>query len=415
MRILTVSNLYPPIVEGGYEARCAVTVESLRREHEVLVLTSANGRDRCPADATVLRELPVLPRGMRSILRAPRASATAMQVMRTAMEDFGPDLIMIWNGTGIPQAALRVAELSGIPLAYVVGEQWLGRIYKSDPFVRCLLPGEHGLHALWGRVARGLNHLPSLQVDAVTPAQAAICWSSDATRRTCGVPDTLIPTFEATIYPGVSEPERWTGLERRPAEQPTIAFVGRVEWEKGPDVAYRALAEARRLRTPCTHGSCWPGLASPRCERSWTLSPPSWGSRSRWNCSASSTRRAWGGSGAIPDALVVPSTWEEPFGLVLLEAALARVPVVASRSGGMPEALREPQEALFFPIEDSVACAEALAETLHHSSSTEARIGAAYRRAEDLSFDRYTAEMGQFVADAHASFSPMSRAIGSPV
>ena len=178
MRILTVSNLYPPIVEGGYEARCAVTVESLRREHEVLVLTSARGRDRCPADATVLRELPVLPRGMRSILRAPRASATAMQVMRTAMEDFGPDLVMIWNGTGIPQAALRVAELSGIPLAYVVGEQWLGRIYKSDPFVRCLLPGEHGLHALWGRVARGLNHLPSLQVDTLTPAQAAICWNS---------------------------------------------------------------------------------------------------------------------------------------------------------------------------------------------------------------------------------------------
>ena len=81
----------------------------------------------------------------------------------------------------------------------------------------------------------------------------------------------------------------------------------------------------------------------------------------------------------------------------------------------MPEALREPQEALFFPIDDSVACAAALAETLHHSSSTEARIRAAYRRAEDLSFDRYTAEMGQFVADAHASFSPMSRAIGSPV
>ena len=142
MRILTVSNLYPPIVEGGYEARCAATVDGLRREHEVRVLTSTRGRDGCPPDASVLRELPYLPQGMRSILRAPRASAVGMRVMRTAMEDFGPDLVMIWNGIGIPQAALRVAELSGVPLAYVVGEQWLGRMYKSDPFVRCLLPGE---------------------------------------------------------------------------------------------------------------------------------------------------------------------------------------------------------------------------------------------------------------------------------
>ena len=368
MRILTVSNLYPPIVEGGYEARCAVTVESLRREHEVLVLTSARGRDRCPADATVLRELPVLPRGMRSILRAPRASATAMQVMRTAMEDFGPDLVMIWNGTGIPQAALRVAELSGIPLAYVVGEQWLGRIYKSDPFVRCLLPGEHGLHALWGRVARGLNRLPSLQVDAVTPAQAAICWNSDATRRTCGVPDTLIPTFEATIYPGVSEPERWTGLERRPAEQPTIAFVGRVEWEKGPDVAYRALAGLRASHAVHARlllaGACEPAMRAELDALATEL-----GISEQVELLGKLDKAGVGRLLERSHALVVPSTWEEPFGLVLLEAALARVPVVASRSGGMPEALREPQEALFFPIEDSVACAEALAETLHHSSS----------------------------------------------
>ena len=150
MRILTVSNLYPPIVEGGYEARCAATVDGLRQEHEMRVLTSTRGRDSCPPDASVMRELPYLPQGMRSILRAPRATAEGMRVMRTAMEDFRPDLIMIWNGIGIPQAALRVAELSGVPVAYVVGEQWLGRMYKSDPFVRCLLPGERGLHAVWG-------------------------------------------------------------------------------------------------------------------------------------------------------------------------------------------------------------------------------------------------------------------------
>jgi glycosyltransferase involved in cell wall biosynthesis len=337
-----------------------------------------------------------------------------MRVMRTELEEFRPDLVLVWNGMGIPQAALRVVELSGLPLAYVVGEQWLGRMYKSDPFVRFLLPGEHGLRALWGRIARGLNHLPSLQVDASTRARAAVCWNSDATRATCGLPETLIPTFETRVYPGVPEPERWTGLERRPGRQPTIAFVGRVESEKGPDVAYRALAQ---LRT--AHGIEARLLLAGRCKPAM---------RAELDALAAELGISGqvellgaldkGGVGRLlerSDALVVPSTWDEPFGLVLLEGALARIPVVASRSGGMPEALREPQEALFFPIEDFVACAEALASTLDHSSSTEARIGAAYRRAEDLSFDRYIAEMGRFVAHAHASFSPVSRAIGSPV
>src|SRR5882724_10490392 len=107
MRILTVSNLYPPIVEGGYEARCAATVESLRETHEVLVLTSMRGRESCPADAGVLRELPFLNHGKRSIIRAPIAAAKGIEVMRTAIADFKPDLIFVWNGSGIPHAALR--------------------------------------------------------------------------------------------------------------------------------------------------------------------------------------------------------------------------------------------------------------------------------------------------------------------
>src|SRR4029077_15575112 len=41
MRILAVSNLYPPDILGGYEIRCRRTVEWLRaRGHQVEVVTS---------------------------------------------------------------------------------------------------------------------------------------------------------------------------------------------------------------------------------------------------------------------------------------------------------------------------------------------------------------------------------------
>ena len=44
---------------------------------------------------------------------------------------------------------------------------------------------------------------------------------------------------------------------------------------------------------------------------------------------------------ADADALVVPSIWPEPFGLVGLEAAAAGVPAIAFRVGGIPEWLHD--------------------------------------------------------------------------
>ncbi|HYE35929.1 glycosyltransferase family 4 protein [Methylocaldum sp.] len=41
------------------------------------------------------------------------------------------------------------------------------------------------------------------------------------------------------------------------------------------------------------------------------------------------------------DIVVVPSRWEEPFGLVCIEAAAAGLPVVATRTGGLPEVVAD--------------------------------------------------------------------------
>ncbi len=37
--------------------------------------------------------------------------------------------------------------------------------------------------------------------------------------------------------------------------------------------------------------------------------------------------------------VIIPSQWEEPFGRIALEAMLSRVPVIASRTGGLPESV----------------------------------------------------------------------------
>lgn len=58
-------------------------------------------------------------------------------------------------------------------------------------------------------------------------------------------------------------------------------------------------------------------------------------------------------------AAVIPSVWEEPFGLVALEAMGAGVPVIASANGAFPELIVDQEEGSLFPPGDAAALARA--------------------------------------------------------
>ena len=58
MKILFLSNLYPPHVIGGYETLCMEAVDGLaKRGHEVSVLTSTYGYDREITEGNIYRLL----------------------------------------------------------------------------------------------------------------------------------------------------------------------------------------------------------------------------------------------------------------------------------------------------------------------------------------------------------------------
>ncbi|HYR07205.1 MAG TPA: glycosyltransferase family 4 protein [Longimicrobium sp.] len=57
---------------------------------------------------------------------------------------------------------------------------------------------------------------------------------------------------------------------------------------------------------------------------------------------------------------VVPSLWEEAFGLAVVEAMAAGVPLVASRTGGIPELVEEGGTGMLVPPGDARALADAL-------------------------------------------------------
>lgn len=92
----------------------------------------------------------------------------------------------------------------------------------------------------------------------------------------------------------------------------------------------------------------------------------------------------------------------EGFGISLCEASACGVPVVAGRSGGMPEAVRDGQTGLLVDAESQEAVAEALRRLLD-DPALRTRFGAAGRAAVEqrYNWNRVTADLVR-LASAHA-------------
>lgn len=399
MRILVVSNLYPPIQVGGYERRCAGTVQLLEREHEVLVLTSRRGRRSVGADSRVLRVLPLLPEDWRGTVCAPLASLYAALATRRLVRRLRPDLVFVWNASQIPHAAVCVAHDFADQLAFSVADTSFAGFVQDDQFLRYLLRPGRGVHRIWGAIARLINRLPGMRIRARATRPASIAWNSQALRRLTPVPASVAPVRERVIYPAPRHGALFAGVARAPSPCPTIGFVGRLESQKAPDVAVRALALLRDRHGIDARLSVI-GSGDRTDVRALEQLIATLELVDRVELRGQLPPQAVAEALAHVHALVVPSRWQEPFGLVCLEGALARVPVVASFSGGMPEMLQSETEALFFPIDDVEACAAALARTLTDDLATAERVGAAFKRAGTYSMRRYQAEYEAFVRDA---------------
>lgn len=84
---------------------------------------------------------------------------------------------------------------------------------------------------------------------------------------------------------------------------------------------------------------------------------------------------------------VVPSVWQEAFGLAALEPMSWGVPVIASDVGGLPEVVRDGESGLLVPAGDEEALAKAIV-TLIDDEETAARMGRMGRERASTLFSR---------------------------
>jgi glycosyltransferase involved in cell wall biosynthesis len=400
MRILIVSNLYPPVARGGYEAGCASVVDYLREhEHDVRVLASSFEHESAPIESEVERTLSLLTPDARGARRAPLASLRAVAVARRAIE-WKPDLVYVWNGASIPQAALRVLADSGAPLAFRIEEHWFARIFLGDQFLRELLPHRRGpARGAWSLGCRLLNALPALRLDPTARLRTAITWNSEAIKHMAPPPPFVETVLERVIHPAPPNGDLYASLERKPAPEPRIVFLGRVTPYKGVAVAVRALALLQaELGTPASLDIVGPEDGDHGEELRRLAESLGVGSAVHWHGQRSPAEAA--AVLARAHALIVPSTWDEPFPYVTIEGALARVPLVASDVGGIGEGMHDEEHALLFPRGDAAAAATVLARTLRETEQTAARVQRAYERAQEFRLGPYLEEQERFVLDA---------------
>ena len=89
----------------------------------------------------------------------------------------------------------------------------------------------------------------------------------------------------------------------------------------------------------------------------------------------------------MADIAVVPSQWEEPFGLTVVEAMAAGVPLIATRSGGIPEICEG--TAILVNREDTTQLAEAIRTLYQHPEQRLQLSKTALERSLQFSKERY--------------------------
>jgi glycogen synthase len=402
MKILFVSNLYPPNVVGGYERLCAdVAAAFVTRGHDVVVLTSCYGASVSRHAGQVVHQALRLLTGdtiysgfdgsdaQRAGIN--RANVTAA---KQVIEQARPDAVYCWNLYGFDRSLLDALAATGVPLVLMLTDNWLlaaenpdfiGRYFRE----RVLAPHDRAATA----------PLPAVQLEMPFTAIFGASYMRHL-YRLGGI------TFsqDAVVHNGVRQ-ERPDGAQFqdrattvRPGEL-NLLFAGRVVEIKGVHTTIEALPSVRRLI-----GSQIPvrlTIVGDVQDEAYLLQLKS--TAERLGCSDLVTFLPPVSENCLfelfqsHDIYLFPSLYE-PFSLTLILALAAGIPTIASRAGGNVEIVRDGQSGVLFERGDPEGLAGAVAR-LGADPALRERLSVGGRRVSaTFTFARMVEGMEDFIS-----------------
>ncbi|MFE0021683.1 glycosyltransferase family 4 protein [Amycolatopsis sp. NPDC059021] len=384
MRVLMLSWEYPPVVVGGLARHVHALARHLARQgHEVVVLcrhtagTDAETHprtDRVVEGVRIIRvaEDPMHVTFERDLVAWTLAMGHAMiRAAHDLLRGWQPDVVHAHDWL-VTHPAIAIAEAARVPL--------VGTIHAT----------EAGRHSGW------LSHPLNQQVHSVEWWLAnradALITCSQAMRAEVAHLFEIDGADVTVIHNGIEE-RSWqvpAGEIARAREvyspdgAPLLLYFGRLEWEKGVQDLLSALPRIRREH-PGTRlvvagkGRHFDELV----DQSRRLRV-----RRAVDFVGHLSDRDLRAVLAAADAVVLPSRYE-PFGIVALEAAAAKAPLVASTAGGLGEVVVHGETGLAFSPGDVTALADAVETVLSDGdAATRRALAAQSRLAADFDWNR---------------------------
>lgn len=373
MRLLHIVHQFAPDHVGGTE----IYTETVARHqqslgHEVTVFTRSPGRppglhqeDRAALPVVRWRAPPLTPtRELARLFRDPPLE----RAFDRLLERLQPDLIHIQHLKGLSTRLIDLARARQIPLVLTLHDYWLrcanAQLLTNDTGERCAGPsrylncGRCAAARLGGGARMALAPLAAPPLAMRGQRLAAVARQVDRL---------IAPSIHVrdTMMPLAGEAKRITLLRHGIVVPPhlpphvprsgplRVSYLGGIAPQKGVHVAVEAAAAlpADELRLTI-YGSEQPFPAYVASLRARAGEGLQFGGLL--------SRAALWEALAATDLLLVPSLWDETAGLVVQEALAARVPVLASRVGALPEAIRHEETGLLLPPGDPVAWRDAL-------------------------------------------------------
>lgn len=356
MRILCAAAAYPPHGRGGGPKASEAVAKSLAgRGHTVRVITVAGEETLETRDGVEVKtigglnvywnywtERPTITKLIWHALE--NFNPRAYFRMRKEIAEFRPDLVMTISAENVNVATWVAAKTMGYPVAHVIHSYFL-MCWRGTMFSK----GRNCPTQCWQcRIASAGKKLCSQVVDGVTSEAS----HSMAKHRKNG----FFRRALGMVIPGAVEPPNVIPDDVLPDTGPVrVGFIGMIAPVKG----IGTLADAAALLGPDAgfeYVIAGDGDSDFMAKLRATF-PSSTATFLGWTERDAFFRQV--------DVVVVPSIWEEPFGNVAVEALSYGVPVIAARSGALPEIVQPDKSGLVFSPGDPhelAACLRRLAE-----------------------------------------------------
>ena len=338
LRILVITNLYPPQVLGGYERSIADFARLLQhRGHTVLVLTSDTPQFSA-SHVSLYPDPPVdrclsLMGGWSSegaswfdYQRVVSARQQNQAVLKHHLDHFQPDVCLAGN--------LRFVQMEAGSLALLLS--------RHVPVVHYLMNAQADYSPQ--HTPQSPLYQPITCSDWVTASLQTLGYSTATTQ---------------TIYPG-ADVDAFYQAELPPRDRLRIAYASLVAHYKGADVLVEALSllHAAGIEFTATIAG---GTFQPEFVKALKQFVESEGLQESVHFPGALSRQELIQLYKTHNVLVFPSRFEEPFGISQIEAMAAGLTLVTSGTGGAKEIIAESgTDGLIFESENPFDLADSL-------------------------------------------------------